>query len=186
MFLDDAQGAGGGDDAPPAAAGVLGHIPAVRLSQPRCLLIRIESADRLGRICEGRICTCHHRVGDHARHLFGPPGPPQFAAQGADQQIAETALRLRAAYVEPETGKLRRHLRGQLRAAPDQPHLRPVPVGHQQAPAPFQQLAQRRSQFPGRGDLVRGRRQALAAHQRVPADGHHRQLLSPRHAADCT
>ena len=159
-------GRGGGHDAPPAAPGVLGHVPA----QPLGVLVRgrvvEERADGLGRVGERRV----GRVDDGLRHdRHDPPvdaPAAQLVADRLEEHVADRALGVADGVVHRD----RRHLGlRQLRAAQDEADLRPVAVGDDEPPALLHELDERAGDRAHRLVLVGDRLVLGVGDQRVAA-----------------
>src|SRR5207237_4420812 len=112
--LEDRLGLRAGDDATPAAAGVLADCPVVLRGERLGARLFHVRADRLGGIGEGRIVAIDDRQRDDRDRLAGDAAAPELVAQRLDEHVADRALDVGAGIVHRHW----RHLgKRELRAA---------------------------------------------------------------------
>ena len=124
--LEDLERSRGGNDAPPAAVGILAHRPAALLLEGMRALGVVEGADRLRRLGEGGVVLGDDDAGQDDDHA---PARDGFELGGDERP--DLRLRLGDGHVQ---GKGRRLRARELLAQQLVPHLRPVPVRDHDGP----------------------------------------------------
>ena len=119
------MGLGEGDDLAVAPAGVLDHRPLLLAGQLLAPELRVERADRLGRLGEGRVVLVDDDLGDERGDLLVDGAPPQLVDERPLQHEAHAALGHGVADVE----RIGRDLVGRLLHLDEEvPDLGPVAV----------------------------------------------------------